>query len=72
MESLSPLNVRFDPETRAWIKRMAHSLNWSENKVIRECVKYTRMVIEHPESTEVFKIVQLSQGLPKCEVEKSP
>jgi hypothetical protein len=65
MESLSPINVRFDADSRAWIKRVAHALNWSENKVIRECVGHTRMVIEHPELTEVPNLLSLSRALPK-------
>ena len=65
MESVPPINVRFDPDARAWIKRMAHALNWSENKVIRECVQHTRMVIEHPELTEVPNLLSLSRALPK-------
>jgi hypothetical protein len=65
MESVPPLNVRFDPELRAWIKRMAHALNWSENKVVRECVQHIQIIIEHPESTEVPKVISLSRALPK-------
>ncbi len=63
METVPPLNVRFDPESRAWIKQVAHLLNWSENKVVRECVAHTRMMIENPESIAVPRIIQLSKDL---------
>ena len=72
MESVPPINVRFDADSRAWIKRMAHALNWSENKVIRECVAHTRTVIEHPESIEVPKVISLSRTLPKSDLIESP
>ena len=71
MESVPPINVRFDPDTRTWIKRTAHALNWSENKVIRECVQHTRMVLDHPGSPEVARIIQLLQVIPQREAPKS-
>jgi hypothetical protein len=71
MESVPPINVRFDPDARAWIKQMAHVLNWSENKVIRECVQHTRMALEHPDSPEVARIIQLLQAIPQGQTTKT-
>jgi hypothetical protein len=71
METVPPINVRFDPDGRAWIKRMAHALNWSENKVIRECVQHTRMALEHPDSPEVARIIQLLKAIPQGQTTKT-
>ena len=58
----SPLNVRLDDGQRAWVKRYAHLLDWSENQIVREAINCTRQMIENPGSSEVSRIVKLGRA----------
>ena len=62
MKKNSPLNLRLDDDQRAWVKRYAHLLNWSENQVVRDALSFMRQTIENPDSSEMPRLIKFARA----------
>ena len=55
----APLSVKFDPDTRKDLKRVAQLLNNSENHIVQECVKAIVVLSEQSGKEKLPIIVTL-------------
>jgi hypothetical protein len=55
----APLSVKFDPDTRKDLKRMAQLLNNSENHIVQECVKAIVVLSEQAGKEQLPLLVTL-------------
>lgn len=55
----TPLSVKFGPETRKELKRVAQLLNYSENHIVQECVKAIVLMSKQTGREELPLIISL-------------
>ena len=73
MTPVKPLSVKFPPELRERIKRIAFLLDWPEGQFVNASVAVVLEMIDHPGKVEPHKTVHLArEALDFAEKHKPP